>query len=241
MVEELEKLWNYCNDEIFPHCPKNDNELFNQYKYADVRVDIPGAHDVRKENLRVYFESFKEKPEILILAEAPGPWGCRFSGVPLTSERQLSFQKISKKSKDRNFPFPGKISSSPDRDPTLNYKRHRTPYASKTSAIFWNIMVRHHQKFLAWNTLPFHPHNYLNILSFRSPPGDPEIEYYSNLFLKNVVTIFKPRYFLPLGKTARKALSYLGINNSPQDIPHPSKRDSSFKTKMDEIFNNIDC
>jgi hypothetical protein len=235
MVEELEKLWHYCNDEIFPHCPKNNNELFNQYKYSDHRVDIPGAPDVRKENLCMYFESFKEKPGILILAEAPGPWGCRFSGVPLTSERQLSSHKISK---ELTFPFSGKISSTENLDPTLEYRRHKRPFTSKTSTIFWKTMVIHHQKFLAWNSLPFHPHDYRDILSFRSPPDDPEVEYYSD-FLRNLVGILQPIQFLPLGETARKALNYIGINNFPKDIPHPSKRDNSFKAKMDDVLNDI--
>ena len=44
----------------------------------------------RQGNLLNYLLHFEGKPRYLIVGEAPGPWGCRFSGVPFTSERQLA-------------------------------------------------------------------------------------------------------------------------------------------------------
>ena len=57
-------------------------ETFNFYR------DGPGAA-TRRERLRAYLESRREAP-LLLVGEAPGYRGARVSGVPFTSERQLT-------------------------------------------------------------------------------------------------------------------------------------------------------
>jgi len=71
-------------------------------------------------------------------ARAPGYKGCRFSGVPFTSEAQLSSGLL---------PFKG------DRSSCMNQ-----PWSENTATIFWRVMMRYHPDFIAWNCFPFHPH-----------------------------------------------------------------------------------
>jgi uracil-DNA glycosylase len=54
-------------------------QTFNQY----------AGSQVRRERLACYLQSRREAP-ILLVAEAPGYRGTRISGIPLTSERQLT-------------------------------------------------------------------------------------------------------------------------------------------------------
>lgn len=43
---------------------------------------------VRRKNLQIYLENMKIlKPKVLLVGEAPGYNGCRYSGIPFTSER----------------------------------------------------------------------------------------------------------------------------------------------------------
>ncbi|MFA4936156.1 MAG: hypothetical protein WC568_10015, partial [Candidatus Methanoperedens sp.] len=89
-------LWSIFENKLFLF--PTTEVLFNQYKQVNLDVDLPNAHEIRKQNLRNYLESFSEKPSILVVGEAAGPWGCRFSGVPFTGEKQLCMH---------NLPFSG--------------------------------------------------------------------------------------------------------------------------------------
>ena len=59
-------------------------------------------------------------PPVFLLAEAPGPWGCRFSGVPLVSEAQLV---------DAAFPLNGEPRG-----------RNETPYHEYGARIYWRVL-----------------------------------------------------------------------------------------------------
>ena len=62
--------------------------VFNQYQEEHPEHDLPDAAEMRINNLRRYLDTFRGARHIL-LAEAAGYQGCRFSGVPMTSEAQL--------------------------------------------------------------------------------------------------------------------------------------------------------
>jgi uracil-DNA glycosylase family 4 len=57
-------------------------ETFNFYRDGD-------AADLRRRRLRAYLGSRREAP-LLLVGEAPGYRGARVSGIPFTSERQLT-------------------------------------------------------------------------------------------------------------------------------------------------------
>src|SRR5437879_5237580 len=62
----------------------------NPYATADEvgGLDRPGAAALRSANLLDYLGS-RRQPGLLLVGEAPGYRGCRFSGIPFTSERSL--------------------------------------------------------------------------------------------------------------------------------------------------------
>jgi len=82
--------------------PPSSEIVFNQYHDWNDQVDVPEAAAIRRENLRQYLAETIETATLLVVGEAAGPWGCRFSGVPFTGERQFL---------DSSFPFSGNWSS----------------------------------------------------------------------------------------------------------------------------------
>ena len=130
MLKKFEQLWTYLEEEVFkqPSTPT----LFNQYKDTEPDIDKKNAHKTRRENLYNYLSSFKKKPEYILIGEAPGPNGCRFTGVPFTNEVQLLNPKL--------IPFAGK--------PTSNLEK---PVSGLSAKIFWETLLDYHPRFLAWD------------------------------------------------------------------------------------------
>ena len=61
---------------------------FNQYRGVHPELDQPLGDAVRRRNLRQYLEAFAGA-QYLLIGEAAGYCGCRFSGIPFTCETQL--------------------------------------------------------------------------------------------------------------------------------------------------------
>ena len=83
----LDNLWRFVEEAVFSE--PSTQTLFNPYNDADFKFDKTDAVTIRRTNLKNYHSSFAQKPTLLLVGEAPGPKGCRFSGVPFTSEYQL--------------------------------------------------------------------------------------------------------------------------------------------------------
>lgn len=217
----LGKIWEYLEKEIFPVA--STPVLFNQYKDWNLKVDLPNAAEIRRNNLLKYLECFeKRSPRILAVAEAPGPWGARFSGVPLTTEEQLCSDK---------FPFMGKQSSKDGPPQPIGISNR-----AQTAKIFWSVMKQFHPRFLAWDALPFHPHKGGNALSIRNPTKNELIKY-SGL-LQEVRSVINPEVTIAVGKKAEVALKILKI---PQEqyalVRHPAHGDrNKFEEGIVEIF-----
>jgi hypothetical protein len=62
--------------------------LVNPYACFDPNLDRPGAAAIRAATLLAYLEA-RSQPVLLLVGEAAGYQGCRFSGIAFTSERSL--------------------------------------------------------------------------------------------------------------------------------------------------------
>ena len=62
--------------------------VFNQYRDHDLELERPGGAAIRRRNLRRYLTAFSSASYILV-GEAAGYAGCRFSGMPFTGEAQI--------------------------------------------------------------------------------------------------------------------------------------------------------
>lgn len=63
--------------------------LVNPWTDERSELDRPGAATVRRANLETYLRERVPYCRLLLVGEAPGYQGCRFSGIAFTSERSL--------------------------------------------------------------------------------------------------------------------------------------------------------
>lgn len=215
----LNELWSLFERELFP--VSSSDILFNQFKDADIRVDLPNAPEIRRKNLYNYLSSFEARPQILILGEAAGPWGFRFSGVPFTGEKQIC---------EGTLGFFGNQSSN--NNPLIRIKK-TPPYISNSAQIFWKLMHPYISKFFIWDCVPLHPHKNDNILSVRNP-GKKEISQFSDLN-REIINILKPQSILSIGRCAEDALRCFNIRSVY--IRHPSRGGSKiFQEHIGKLF-----
>ncbi|MHB0869360.1 MAG: uracil-DNA glycosylase [Chloroflexota bacterium] len=187
MTRLLDSLWTLLERELFP-LPSTDT-LFNPYNGHDSTLDLPEGQIIRRDNLRSYLSGFSERPSIMLVGEAPGPWGCRFSGVSFTSEAQLCQGEL---------PFGGRQSSLA-----------ATPHRERSGDVVWQLLRPHYPRFLLWNCVPFHPHHEGKPLSIRTPKTR-EVESGLEL-LRAVHEEVSPEKVIAIGRKAEQAFQRLGI------------------------------
>lgn len=148
------------------------HNVYNPWRDYDPRYDISEeAAKWRLDNLKAYLLPRLGRASHMIVAEAAGYQGCRFTGIPITCERMLlGFH---------NTVDPTMISPS-----TLYRTSHPTSmYIDKaiqrakgfnepTDTVVWKGLVENHldpYDVLLWNMFPFHPHKPGQALSNRTP------------------------------------------------------------------------
>lgn len=198
--------------------------VFNQYRDCNPEIDMPAAASIRIKNLKEYMDKAMSTACVLIVGEAAGPWGCRFSGIPFTGERQLL---------DKVFPISG-IQSS--RVPPGRATRVEPPYISKSAEMFWELMLPRHTEFLVWDAFPLHSHKRNEILSVRNPTTSEVAQFRKALTL--IKTYMKPREVVAVGRKADNELAAMG--ESGRYVRHPSRGGKDeFCSGMEEIFARI--
>lgn len=179
------------------------DRLFNPYADRHPEHDAPGAPRQRRANLEAALDAVGERPEVLVVAEAPGPWGARFSGVPFTNERQLL---------DPDFPVDGTPTSA-------RFAASGEPMRETSGGIYWGAMLPHWGRFWTWNAVPFHPHKADAPLTIRTP-GIREIRRWHGLLAATVEAI-RPAAVVAVGRKAEGALTAIG--EDPLYVRHPSQ------------------
>ncbi len=188
--------------------------LFNQYNDND-QNDITNGSEIRKDNLRRYIQSFRTPPSIVLVGEAPGFHGCRFSGVPFTDERNLL----------DGIPIIGEKSSvGPER------KKERS------AGTVWSVLAQYRTQLFIWNCIPFHPHTPGDNSQNRTPTNI-EFSNHKNI-LRGILRSLGPQHVFAVGKRAETTLS--NINIKSDYIRHPAHGgDKIFKNTMSRRLNEI--
>ncbi len=210
----LQPVWDIIEANIFP-MPSRDG-LFNPYNDRTDAFDVPHAIEARRQNFKNYLSCYKERPRIFLLAEAPGPWGCRFSGVPLVSESMLV---------DPGFPIHGDATSLAEK-----------PHSEYTAKIYWRVLGPYFPKFFTWNSVPFHPYKPDKPMSIRNP-GNREVMVYTET-LKQIVDALKPEKVLSIGRKAEYAFSKIDVPCTY--IRHPSQGGAKiFEAGIQDVLNEL--
>jgi hypothetical protein len=206
----LADVWPLFEDNLFP-VPSTE-EVFNPYHTRHEELDRADAPQHRRQNLKNYVAHFDAAPPLFLLAEAPGPWGCRFSGVPITSEAQLA---------DSSFPIDGTPTS-----------REAEPHTEYSASIFWRVLQPYASQFFVWNALPLHPHDRGDPLTIRTPRRT-EVREWQPL-LTGLLEALEPDRVVGLGRKGERALDEVGAD--PTYVRHPSQGGA---TKFEEGMHAI--
>jgi uracil-DNA glycosylase len=168
-------------------------ETFNQYR-DDGPDAVPGAAALRVANLRTYLAE-RGDADVLMVGEAAGYQGMRWSGIAFTSERDLgrwggAFARTS---------------------------AGRPPWSEPSGTIVHRTLDRMgaERRVILWNTVPTHPHHPGRPLSNRRPRAGEAVAGAS--FLERAIELLAPRRIVALGRVAEAAVGPRGLY-----VRHPS-------------------
>ena len=173
---------------------------FNQYRDVHPELDRHDGAAVRCHNLRCYLEAFGGARFVLV-GEAAGYAGCRFSGIPFTCEAQLAGPE----------PLGWTLGRHLARSSTAE-----APWVERSARIVWEALGRR-TDCLLWNAFPWHPFGGAGPLSNR-PPGQ---DLHDGLaVLRCFLSLFPSARPYAVGRVAQRALEAIG-ERAPY-IRHPS-------------------
>lgn len=136
------------------------DKVFNPWRDYDAENDAGrDAPAIRAENLTRYLTERRDSARLLLIAEAAGYRGCKFSGIAMTSERIL-LGHVPAVSPERVFAAKKTATS-----------RLAKGFAEPTASIVWPHLcsMLPASEFVLWNAFPCHPHRPGESLSNRQP------------------------------------------------------------------------
>lgn len=137
---------------------KSYSGVFNPWcDFDEINDALPEAPLLRRAQLIRYLEERIESGKAVMVGEAIGYQGGKFTGIPLMSERILTgkHEKIfSTGIKNLNGIRTSKVHESQKSQVRAN------GYAEPTATIVWGETLHVADKIINWNAFPFHP--YLN-------------------------------------------------------------------------------
>ena len=173
--------------------------VFNPYRQEDPALDRRGAARLRQANLRAYLERVG-RPRLVLLGEALGYRGGRFSGIAFTGERQLAGPagvRLPWAAADAS----GAALQATSRNPQL--------WLEPSGSVVWGALGGRADGVLLWNTFPWHPPGARGPLSNRTPERALVA---ANLgVLEALLAAVAPAPVLAVGRTAQAALAGLGV------------------------------
>jgi hypothetical protein len=143
-------------------------------------------------------------PAYILVGEAPGYQGCRYSGIAFTSERLL---------------MEGGIPRIPALSERLSTRQ--LPFSEPSATIVWktlnNLGIAEHT--LLWNALQLHPHRSDNLWSNRTPtPGELAL---GAPALRALIAAFPVAKIVAVGKKAEQLMMTMGVIASAY-VRHPA-------------------
>lgn len=181
--------------------PRSSNNLFNPWKDCCVH-DV--GQDASKQRVRRLRQHLACNAKIILVGEAPGYQGCRYTGVPFTSERLL---------------LEGRIPRIPA--PNVRLTDRPRKFSEPSATIVWRVLTELgiQNETILWNAVQLHPHRPGIPWSNRPPTRDetalgaPALHILSDAFPQAI--------FIPIGRKAQALLAETGIAAAPY-IRHPA-------------------
>lgn len=133
--------------------PRDQPNLFNPWRESCTQDSDTNGPSQRLERLAAHLDC---QPRFILVGEAPGYQGCRYSGVAFTSERLLGEGAI------------------PRIAPTGRLSKRHIPFSEPSATIVWSTLYRlgMAEDTVLWNALQMHPFRPGQIWSNRTPSRD---------------------------------------------------------------------
>ena len=208
--------------------------VFNPWWQIDEENDIGRiAPIIRRQQLRAYAQDRLGRAKFVVIGEALGYRGGRFSGIPMTSERILLGKQadiVAALSQRRAFHVLGDGGLRPPLQILSGIKPRRTSkpsvcpdgFSEPTATIVWGALLKTGvlpDEFVLWNAFPWHsfdPHR--GLLSNRMPNKSEQLS--GRTALKTFLELFPCEQIVALGKIAGAQLEQLGVN--AHCVRHPA-------------------
>ena len=180
--------------------------VWNQYQDVDPALDRLDGAEIRRRNLQHYLEIFADARYILV-GEAAGYAGCRFSGIPFTCEAQLVGPERLPWTVQSQGSGNGVLARSSVRD---------SLWVEMSARIVWGALGTR-RDCLLWNAFPWHPHRLGEPLTNRAPGRNLKdgLE-----VLVCLLDLFPDAEACAVGRVAQRALAQIGV--TARYIRHPS-------------------
>jgi uracil-DNA glycosylase len=175
-------------------------KAFNQYRQAHPDLDRPGATDIRIRNLRRYLHCF-EGARVILVGEAAGYAGCRFSGIPFTCEAQIAGPAA--------LPWTAGLGLQAS-------SAQPSPWNEMSATVVWGALGNR-RDCLLWNAFPWHPCGTAGPLSNCAPKRKVQA---GLEVLRTLLAMFPGARPVAVGRVAQRALTDLGI--CAPYVRHPS-------------------
>ncbi len=184
--------------------------VFNPWAEQCVYDAVPNAHLGRKERLAAHLG--QPKRLAILVGEASGYQGCRYSGITFTSERLL---------------LEGAIPRLPALDGRLTTRR--LPFSEPSATIVWGILqeLKIADQVVLWNAFPWHPMKGNSKKAkkgalIHSNPTPTRQELQEGLpLLELLLERFEQVPVIAVGRKAAESLDRLGIETE-LEVRHPA-------------------
>lgn len=189
--------------------------VFNPWSAFDPAHDASRrAPAIRSRQLAAYLAERTAHARLLLVAEAAGYQGAKFSGIAMTSERILLGHLAQKGIRSEAvIRVPIERSSQPALKPL--------GFNEPTATVVWGTLLGagvDPRAWVNWNAFAWHPHRPAEPLSNRAPtPAEFEA---GEPMLRGMLDLFARRQVVALGRHAARRLSLLGVPH--RAVRHPS-------------------
>lgn len=210
--------------------------VVNPYSGYRAGIDsIEGASEIRLSQLRHYLNFRIDTARVLLIAEAPGYQGARFSGIAMTCERTLLGHRDNVTTADvlGNDIQPVRTSHLAACSKAM---QRGFGFCEPTAGIVWGEIMQRglSRQVVLWNAFPFHPHRPGEPLKNRTPTGQ-EVAEHSHV-LDGFRELFPEAHtVVAVGNTARDLLEGQGLE--VPHVRHPAYRGAGlFRAQINQIF-----
>jgi hypothetical protein len=199
LIEPMQK--NTLVSSLVESLPSGIPGLFNPWRDHCPHDNFGNGPEAKLERLARHLQC---NAAYILVGEAPGYQGCRYSGIAFTSERLLMEGAI-----PRIPALPRRLST------------RRLPFSEPSATIVWRTLnnLGIADRTILWNALQLHPHRPDNLWSNRTPtPAELAL---GAPALRALIAAFPAATVVAIGKKAEQLMMTMGVTPSAC-VRHPA-------------------